>query len=135
MHLDLNQRDTAGTRPFDERASLMHRMEERRTDGIATIQWFGCRMSSIWKQASLKGPKAFIKSCCNWTHSTSSGEYDWGEGGMLYVPDTLLICSLFFFFMSAVASTGCGCGVRWSKWVENSDIVFFFFFFSKWPPQ
>ena len=46
---------------------------------------------------------------------------------MLYVPDALLICSLFFFFMSAVASTGCGCGVRWSKWVENSDIKKHFF--------
>ena len=34
--------------------------------------------------------------------------------------------------MSAVASTGCGCGVRWSMWVENSDIEKRF---SKWPPQ
>ena len=37
-----------------------------------------------------------------------------------------------FFFMSAVASTGCGCGVRWSKWLRTliSKNVF-----SKWPPQ
>ena len=75
---------------------------EKRTDGIATIQWFGCMMS--WKLAGQQG------ACCNWTHSTSSGEYNWGEGGMLYFPDALLICSLFFFFMSSVASTGCGCG-------------------------
>ena len=73
-----------------------------------------------------------IKSCCNWTHSTISGEYNWGEGGILYFPDALLICSLFFFFMSAVASIGCGCGVRRSKWVKNSDIKNVF---SKWPPQ
>ena len=30
--------------------------------------------------------------------------------------------------MSAIASTGCGCGFRRSKWVKNSDI-------KKWPPQ
>ena len=43
---------------------------------------------------------------------------------MLYF-DTLLICSLF---LSAVASTGCGCGVRWSierdwKRVNESNFV------------
>ena len=43
--------------------------------------------------------------------------------------DALLICS---FFMFAVASNGCGCGVRWGKWVKNSDINKRF---SKWPPQ
>ena len=46
---------------------------------------------------------------------------------MLYFPDALLICPLFFFFMSAVASTGCGCGVRWSKWVKDSDVKKRFF--------
>ena len=46
-----------------------------------------------------------------------------GGGGILYFPDALLICSLFFFFMFVVASTGRKC----SKWVENSDVKKHFF--------
>ena len=51
---------------------------------------------------------------------------------MLYFPDTLLICSLFFFFMSAVARLGVGVVLDEASGLRTltSKNVF-----SKWPPQ
>ena len=81
--------------------------------------WTYDKMNSIWKIAGLPG---VYKSL---THFTSSGKYHGGEGGMLYVPDAF--AHIGFFFSPSFSCLRCGCGVRWSKWVKNSDIKKRFF--------
>ena len=101
---------------------------EKRTGGIEAIQWFGYKMNSEDSRSARAARHLFFKKSLQFAPIPPVVESTIGVKGACSI--SLMRCSYalcFFFFMSAVASTGCGCGVRWSKWVKNSDIKKHFF--------